>query len=140
MRMPEIISGLHFCHERRWPQLMHYLGLMFSNNFFQLNNNIEWTDAGNGVSRQIFGHNDAIMMVKVKFETGAVGAMHKHPHVQVSYVESGSFELTIDDEVKTLKQGDGYFVPPGILHGCVCKEAGALIDVFTPAREDFLQQ
>lgn len=119
---------------------MHYLGVMGSNVFFQLNNNIEWIDIGNGVSRQVFGHDDSIMMVKVKFETGAAGTLHKHPHVQVSYVESGSFELTIGDEVKTLNQGDGYFVPPGILHGCICKEAGVLIDVFAPARQDFLQQ
>ena len=113
---------------------------MENNILFQSGNNIEWADAGNGVSRQILGYDDKIMMVKVKFETGAAGAMHKHPHVQVSYVESGSFELTIGNEVKLLKQGDGYFVPPDILHGCVCKEAGVLIDVFTPAREDFLQQ
>ena len=105
--------------------------------FFQVGNNIEWTDIGNGVSRQIFGHDDKIMMVRVKFEIGSVGVVHKHPHVQVSYVESGIFELTIGNEVKILKQGDGYFVPSGILHGCVCKEAGILIDVFTPAREDF---
>lgn len=113
---------------------------MENNILFQSGNNIEWADAGEGVSRQILGYDDKIMMVKVKFETGAIGAMHKHPHVQVSYVESGSFELTIGNEVKMLKQGDGYFVPPGVLHGCVCKEAGVLIDAFTPAREDFLQQ
>jgi len=106
--------------------------------FFQLNNDVEWTDVGNGISRQIFGYDDKIMMVKVKFETGAVGAMHKHPHVQVSYVESGTFELTIGNEVKMLNQGDGYFVPSDILHGCVCKEAGILIDVFTPIRKDLL--
>jgi len=106
--------------------------------FFQLNNDVEWTDVGNGISRQIFGYDDKIMMVKLKFETGAVGAIHKHPHVQVSYVESGTFELTIGNEVKMLNQGDGYFVPSDILHGCVCKEAGILIDVFTPIRKDLL--
>jgi quercetin dioxygenase-like cupin family protein len=118
---------------------MHYLGVMDNKVFFQVGNNIEWTDIGNGVSRQIFGHDDKIMMVRVKFEIGALGVVHKHPHVQVSYVESGIFELTIGNEVKILKQGDGYFVPSDILHGCACKEAGILIDVFTPAREDFLQ-
>ncbi|MGC4231980.1 MAG: cupin domain-containing protein [Niabella sp.] len=111
---------------------------MYNETFFQVSDNIGWTDLGNGVSRQMLGHDDKLMMVKVKFETGAVGAMHQHPHAQVSYVESGSFELTIGNEVKILNQGDGYFVPPGVLHGCVCKEAGVLIDAFTPARADFL--
>ena len=30
-------------------------------------------------------------------------------------------------------------VAPNLLHGCVCLEAGVLIDTFTPMREDFLK-
>lgn len=111
---------------------------MYNKNFFQVDGDMEWKDLGNGVSRQMLGHDDQMMMVKVKFESGAIGAMHQHPHVQVSYVESGVFELTIGGEIKTLQQGDGYFVPPNVLHGCLCKEAGVLIDAFTFAREGFL--
>ena len=36
----------------------------------------EWEPAGEGVVRQIMGYNDDIMVVKVKFEKGAVGAVH----------------------------------------------------------------
>ncbi len=115
-----------------------YLSVMYNKKFFQVSSDIEWKDLGNGVSRQMLGHDGQMMMVKVKFESGAVGAIHQHPHVQVSYVESGIFELTIGEEIKTLRQGDGYFVPPDVLHGCLCVEAGVLIDAFTPAREDFL--
>mgnify|MGYP003580886415 CR=1 FL=1 len=109
-----------------------------NNNFFQLNNDIPWQDLGNGVERQLFGNDNQIMMVKVRFRAGAVGAMHQHPHVQVSYIESGRFELNIGAVVRVLSQGDGYFVPPDILHGCVCLEAGVLVDAFSPVREDFL--
>ena len=117
---------------------MHYLGVMGNNIFFQLNNNIEWIDIGNGVSRQVFGHDDSIMMVKVKFETGAAGTLHKHPHVQVSYVESGSFEVMIDDQKQVLSKGDVFRIPSNKPHGVSCVEAGILIDVFSPVREDFL--
>ncbi|RPD41468.1 cupin domain-containing protein [Chitinophaga barathri] len=99
---------------------------------------IPWEDAAPGIQRQLFGYDEKMMLVKVKFEQGAVGTMHQHPHIQVSYVESGSFELTIGGEKKVLQTGDGYFVPSNVLHGCVCLEAGVLIDVFTPLREDFL--
>lgn len=34
---------------------------------------MEWTEMAEGVSRQILGHDKQIMMVKVKFEAGAVG-------------------------------------------------------------------
>jgi quercetin dioxygenase-like cupin family protein len=34
--------------------------------------------------------------------------------------------------------GDCWFVPPGVRHGAKAIEGGSLIDVFTPARLDFL--
>ncbi|WP_147205825.1 cupin domain-containing protein [Segetibacter aerophilus] len=105
---------------------------------FQINREIPWEDLGKGMQRQLFGYNETIMMVKVKFEKGAIGEAHSHPHTQVSYVESGAFEMTIGDEKKVIKAGDGFYVHPGILHGTVCLEPGVLVDVFTPQREDFL--
>jgi quercetin dioxygenase-like cupin family protein len=79
------------------------------------------------------------MMVKVVFEEGAVGTMHEHYHSQATYVASGKFELTIGDEKRILEAGDGYYVAPDELHGCVCLEAGILIDTFSPMRADFLK-
>lgn len=78
------------------------------------------------------------MMVKVKFDKGAVGSMHEHYHSQATYVVSGKFELTIGDKKEVLSAGDGYYVAPDELHGCVCLEAGILIDTFSPVRADFL--
>ncbi len=104
---------------------------------FQLNEETPWREAAPGIERQLFGYNDQIMMVKVKFEKGVIGSLHEHFHSQVSYVESGVFELTIGDNKKILRSGDGYYVPPHAIHGCKCVEEGILIDVFSPAREDF---
>ncbi|OQK48559.1 hypothetical protein XM76_c21156 [Vibrio vulnificus] len=72
------------------------------------------------------------------FETGAIGAMHSHPHEQLTYVLSGEFEFTIGDEKKIVKTGDTMYKEPNIEHGCVCLEAGVLIDTFTPMRKDFV--
>jgi len=91
-----------------------------------------------GITRQFVGYDKDMMMVKVTFEKGAVGSQHTHPHVQTTYVASGKFEMTIGNETKIIQEGDGYYVAPNIIHGCVCLEAGILIDVFTPVREDFL--
>jgi len=38
----------------------------------------------------------------------------------------------------TLGTGDCFFIPPDVDHGVVALEEGSLVDVFTPAREDFL--
>lgn len=111
----------------------------FMSQVFQSENDIEWEDASPGIQRKIYGYNDQIMLVVVKFQEGAIGAVHQHVHTQVSYVESGAFELTIGEEKKVLKKGDGFFVPSNVLHGSVCIESGVLIDVFSPMREDFIK-
>ncbi|MHA4847613.1 cupin domain-containing protein [Flavitalea antarctica] len=107
-------------------------------NFFQIEQDTAWQPADTKIERQVYGYSDEVMMVKVRFEKGGIGTMHQHPHTQVTYVESGAFEMTIGNEKRIIRKGDGYFVPPNILHGCVCLEAGMLIDCFTPKRADFL--
>jgi quercetin dioxygenase-like cupin family protein len=97
------------------------------------------TDLGDGLRRQIYGYDDKIMMVKVNFSKGAIGILHHHPHAQSSYVVNGIFEVTIGEEKMILKQDDGFFAPPNTIHGVVCIEAGVILDVFSPVREDFLK-
>ena len=113
------------------------MNTLLHSNLFQISEQIKWVDAAPGIKRQLFGYDDKVMLVKVKFEKDAIGTLHKHFHSQVSYVEHGEFELTIGDNKKILKAGDGYYVPPDVIHGCKCLEEGILIDVFSPCREDF---
>lgn len=97
------------------------------------------TDVDPGVKRQILGHNDDILLVKVVFEQGAEGYQHKHIHSQVAYVVSGVFDVTIDGITKRQRAGDCYFVPPNVMHGAICIEAGEVLDMFSPIREDFFE-
>lgn len=99
----------------------------------------DWEDLGDGVSRQIMGWDEKIMMVKVKFIKGAVGSPHQHIHSQVTHINSGKFEFTVDGEKIVVSAGDGLYIPPNVVHGAVCLEEGILIDVFSPVREDFLK-
>lgn len=105
---------------------------------FQFEDRIVWQYPDKGVSRQVMAYNDTIMMVKVKFETGATGTPHTHPHSQATYVVSGVFEFTTDGETRTVRTGDGVYVRPNTPHGCKCIESGLLIDTFSPMRADFL--
>ncbi|QIA65417.1 cupin domain-containing protein [Vibrio astriarenae] len=105
---------------------------------FVYNKDITLEDLGEGISRKVLAHNDNMMAVEVHFESGAIGAMHSHPHEQLTYVLSGKFEFTIGDETKVVEAGDTMYKEPNIEHGCVCLEAGTLIDNFTPMRKDFV--
>ncbi|WP_392558914.1 cupin domain-containing protein [Orbus mooreae] len=105
---------------------------------FIFNADVKLTDLGNGVKRKILAHGGKMMAVEVHFDKGAVGTLHSHPHEQLTYVLSGVFEFTIGDETHLVRAGDTLYKQPNILHGCVCKEAGVLLDTFTPQRLDFL--
>ena len=109
-----------------------------SSELFNLADKMKYEDLGGGVSRKILGWDNQIMMVVVKFEKGAVGSPHQHFNTQTTYCSSGKFEFTIGDEKQIVKSGDGVYIPPSVLHGVLCLEAGELIDVFSPVREDFL--
>ncbi|SMB82714.1 Cupin domain-containing protein [Pasteurella testudinis DSM 23072] len=95
-------------------------------------------DLGNGVKRKILAYSENMMAVEVHFEQGAIGAMHNHPHEQLTYVLSGEFEFTIGDKTQTVKAGDVLYKQPNIIHGCRCLQAGVLLDNFTPMRKDFI--
>ena len=105
---------------------------------FVHNDDITLTELGGGVSRKVLAYNEELMSVEVRFEKGAVGAMHTHPHTQISYVLEGKFEATIDGEVRIISKGDTYITEPNAPHGVTCLEAGALLDIFTPMRRDFV--
>lgn len=101
---------------------------------------IGWEDLGGGLKRKIMSYNENMMMVKVAFEKGGIGTLHSHFHTQMSYVDSGTFEITIADDKKILRKGDAFYIPPNIIHGALCLEEGILIDIFNPLREDFLSK
>lgn len=91
-----------------------------------------------GVTRQVLSESPELMVVSFRFETGAEGKLHKHHHVQSTYVARGRFRFFRNGEVHELKAGDSLVVPGDIQHGCQCLEEGELIDCFTPRRDDFL--
>lgn len=91
-----------------------------------------------GVTRQVLSDAPEMMTVIFRFEKSAEGALHKHPHIQSTYVTSGKFLFHIDGEDFELGQGDSLIIPANAVHGCQCIEAGELIDTFTPRRDDFL--
>ena len=96
------------------------------------------TPAGAGVERRVLAHQGSLMLVEVSFAKGSVGAVHTHPHEQVTYVVNGSLELQLGEEKQVIKAGDSYYVAPDLPHGVVALEEAVLIDIFSPQREDFL--
>lgn len=95
-------------------------------------------DLGGGITRRVLAHGGTMMAVEVNFEQGAIGTLHSHAHEQLTYVLSGRFSFTIDGVTQEVSTGDTLYKKPNVIHGCLCLEAGTLLDTFTPQREDFL--
>ena len=100
----------------------------------------QFEQVGEGVKRKILAYGDQLMAVEVHFEQGAVGALHSHPHTQLTYVLEGEFEFEIGGVKNIVKQGDTLFKQPNVVHGCVCTKKGVLLDTFSPYREDFVNK
>lgn len=106
--------------------------------FYSLPEDIIWTEVAPGNRRAVLSERPEMMLVAFSFEPGAVGALHSHPHTQVSYVAEGSFDVTVDGVTQRLVAGSSFIVAPNLVHGVVALEKGLLIDTFTPRRDDFL--
>jgi quercetin dioxygenase-like cupin family protein len=103
-----------------------------------LPDDLVWTETAPGNRRAVLSHRPEVMLVAFRFDKGAIGAPHSHPHTQVSYVAKGAFEVTVDGVTALLPAGSSFIVAPNLVHGVVALEEGLLIDTFTPRRDDFL--
>lgn len=105
---------------------------------FVYNADVPFEDLGDGIKRKVLAHHENLMAVEVYFDKGAVGAIHAHPHEQITYILKGKFEFNIDGKKQVITSGDSTFLEPNVPHGVVCLKDGILLDIFTPHREDFL--
>lgn len=99
----------------------------------------KWENAEPGVKRKVFQPGQQLMMMEVHFEEGAEGYEHSHPHEQLTYCLKGEFEFTLDGEKTILREGETLNVPGGVKHGAKALKKGALLDTFTPLREDLIE-
>lgn len=105
---------------------------------FSIPEDAVWTEVAPGNRRAVLSQRPELMLVAFSFDKGAVGALHSHPHTQVSYVAEGRFDVTVDGATTRLSAGASFIVAPNLLHGVVALEKGLLIDTFTPRRDDFI--
>ena len=99
-----------------------------------------WEDAEPGVRRRILQAQGSLMLMEVRFAADAAGYEHNHVHEQISYCVEGRFEYSLNGRTHLLSEGDSIYVPSNVLHGAKALEAGTLIDVFTPVREDLVKR
>ncbi|MBQ7000839.1 MAG: cupin domain-containing protein [Oscillospiraceae bacterium] len=105
---------------------------------FTYNQNVPMQNGGVGVTRKVLSHSADLMVCEICLEGGSVIAEHAHPHQQITYIISGACRYTVGEETREVGSGDSVLIPGNVPHKITVLEDMKVIDVFSPAREDFL--
>ncbi|KFC20961.1 cupin domain-containing protein [Epilithonimonas lactis] len=99
----------------------------------------------NAVNRQFLGVDFVVlsigkntMVTKMLYKSTDNVPFHRHANEQSGYVISGRYILKFEGEEYELSQGDTYSIPADVEHSIVIVEAGEVVDVFSPIRQDYL--
>ncbi len=101
-----------------------------------------WVDMVAGVRRQTLVSGHAMMQMLVTLEAGSRLPEHLHPHEQISHVLGGRVRFVLAGGVETrdLGAGESIYLAANQPHAAEALEASAVLDTFSPPREDLLAQ
>ena len=90
------------------------------------------------VGRRVI-HGKNVTIARLEIEKGAIVPEHNHVNEQVSLVESGALQFSIDGQERIVRAGEVLVIPPEAKHGVVALEDTVVVDMFSPAREDWIR-
>lgn len=90
-----------------------------------------------GLERRVLASTPSMMLVEHRMQAGWRGARHSHPHEQAVYVLSGRLEFSLGDAEFEVRAGQSFVVPGDVEHQARALETSVVLDVFTPARDDY---
>ena len=93
-----------------------------------------------GLVRRVLAHSPTLMLVENTIAAGTVLPTHQHPHEQILYVQSGELRLRCEGQECLMRTGDSCALAGDVAHGVVAITDLVVLDIFTPAREDFLPE
>lgn len=82
-------------------------------------------------------HGDQMSLVFWDVDAGSEVPEHSHKNEQIMHVLAGRFEFTLDGVTRKYAPGDIVLIPPQVPHSGKALTACQLIDVFSPAREEY---
>ena len=92
-----------------------------------------------GIRIKTLVHGEAMLMAEFKLSKGSLLPAHSHPCEQTGYLVSGSMRLFIGSRDFDVKPGDSWCIPGGESHRVDVLEDSVALEVFSPAREDYVR-
>ncbi len=91
-----------------------------------------------GLTRRVLAHSAKLMLTEHSMEKGSVFPEHEHHHEQLAYLLSGQLTVEVEGSQFKVVEGDSFVIPGGVRHKVTALEDSVALDIFTPAREDYL--
>ncbi|MFX0035282.1 MAG: cupin domain-containing protein [Candidatus Hermodarchaeota archaeon] len=91
-----------------------------------------------GIYRRTLIYNKNLMLCNFKLEKNAEVPIHHHKEYQIGYVIKGKIKFETEDGEFIAIEGDSYVFESEEKHGAFILEQAEVIEVFNPAREDYV--
>jgi quercetin dioxygenase-like cupin family protein len=92
---------------------------------------------GPGVARQVV-HGTQGTFARWQLKSGASVPLHHHVNEQMTWIISGRAEVFSGGERYDLQAGDVMVLPPNVEHAFTILEDTVAVDIFAPARQDWI--
>jgi len=90
------------------------------------------------VTRQVI-HGISITIARIGLTKGGAVPTHAHVNEQVMNIISGRLKVVLDGVETVLHGGQTLMIPPNIPHSVEALDDTVAVDVFSPAREDWIR-
>ena len=97
-----------------------------------------YAEALPGIRRKTLVFGERTLMAEFVMKRESALPEHSHPYEQTGYLVGGRMVLMIGDERAEVAKGDSWSIPANVRHGARVLEDSVAIEVFSPAREDYL--
>lgn len=102
------------------------------------NKETDYTEIAEGMKIKTLVNGEKSLMTKFSVKGDTVHASHSHPYEQTGYLLEGKVKFTIGGEIHIVGPGDAWSIPADVEHQGEVIEDAVGIEVFSPAREDYL--
>ena len=90
------------------------------------------------LSRKVI-HAQNVTIARIELRKGGSVPEHSHVNEQVSMVQSGVIRFVSGGREQIVRAGECLTIPPNVPHRVDVLEDSIVVDVFSPAREDWIR-
>lgn len=85
-------------------------------------------------------HTPAMTIIQLSYKQGGIVPLHHHVHEQVTMVVSGSVQMRMGGRSIVVGAGESLAVPSNAPHLAEALEDSTVVEVFVPARTDWIKK